>query len=196
VSACPFGLNRYGTASSCSSNGACQQGTGRCACYAGYTGDVCSVCVSGYLQLTRGGACIYLPGALSSCEDGVRNGNEEGVDCGGPNCAVQCSSEGIPVVLIGAAAAAAAVILAVIALCVRRWYRRQQGTVVPLMVLKSKGAGGPKMVSLVHSRQIVLGRQHSRRRSSMVMPVINIDYTQYGDRRPTIAGNRRKGEIM
>jgi hypothetical protein len=29
---------------------------------------------------------VFLPGALTSCSDGVRNGNEAGVDCGGPNC--------------------------------------------------------------------------------------------------------------
>jgi hypothetical protein len=36
------------------------------------------------------GRCIFLPGALSSCSDGVKNGNEEGVDCGGPHCASTC----------------------------------------------------------------------------------------------------------
>ena len=27
--------------------------------------------------------CLFLPGALSSCDDGFQNGNEQGVDCGG-----------------------------------------------------------------------------------------------------------------
>lgn len=31
---------------------------------------------------------MFLPGALTSCTDGVKDGNEEGVDCGGPNCPV------------------------------------------------------------------------------------------------------------
>ena len=33
-----------------------------------------------------GSVCTFLPGALTSCGDGIQNGNEEGVDCGGPNC--------------------------------------------------------------------------------------------------------------
>jgi hypothetical protein len=40
--------------------------------------------VDRYLPVS--GRCLFLPGALVSCEDGVRNGNEAGVDCGGPNC--------------------------------------------------------------------------------------------------------------
>jgi hypothetical protein len=33
---------------------------------------------------------MVLPGALSSCSDGIRNGGEAGIDCGG-TCPAQCS---------------------------------------------------------------------------------------------------------
>jgi hypothetical protein len=39
---------------------------------------------------------VFLAGALASCMDGVRNGNEVGVDCGGPNCG-PCSGAAAPV---------------------------------------------------------------------------------------------------
>jgi hypothetical protein len=191
VSACPFGLNRYGTASSCSSNGACQQGTGRCSCYAGYTGDVCSVCTSGYLQLTRGGACIYLPGALSSCEDGVSNGNEEGVDCGGPNC-IKCAARLAKVSFIVASVAglAAAFVVAVVGLYIRRWYRLRQTAVVPV-----QSTDGPRRVSLMNSRRVVLGKQHSRRASSTVTPIINIEWSQQGSGPPSHSGHVKSGVL-
>jgi hypothetical protein len=35
--------------------------------------------------------CIYLPGAVSSCTDGVRSASEEGVDCGGV-CEMSCGA--------------------------------------------------------------------------------------------------------
>ena len=38
------------------------------------------------LHVSLGLLCVFLPGARVSCSDGVRNGNEEGVDCGGPQC--------------------------------------------------------------------------------------------------------------
>ncbi len=194
VSACPFGLNRYGTASSCSSNGACQQGTGRCACYAGYTGDVCSVCTSGYLQLTRGGACIYLPGALSSCEDGVRNGNEEGVDCGGPNC-VECAAAyraetSVSLVVVGVAGCAAAFVVVAFGLYVRRWYRLRQALVAP-----EKPDPGPRRVSLMNTRKVMLGKQHSGRASSTVTPIVNIEWSRHESRQPSPAGRSRGGTL-
>ncbi len=41
-----------------------------------------------------------IPGALTSCNDGVKNGNEEGVDCGGPNCVACASVMTVPLVMI------------------------------------------------------------------------------------------------
>lgn len=29
---------------------------------------------------------MLLPGTITTCQDGLRDGNEAGVDCGGPNC--------------------------------------------------------------------------------------------------------------
>lgn len=60
-------------------------------CYVGYTGPNCSVCDHRYHQLVGKGPCVLIPGATSSCVDGVKNGNEEDVDCGGPNC-VPCAT--------------------------------------------------------------------------------------------------------
>jgi hypothetical protein len=53
-------------------------------------GDACGLCASGYMRLTPAGKCVFLPGALSSCHDGVRSSQEEGVDCGGV-CDAPCS---------------------------------------------------------------------------------------------------------
>lgn len=49
--------------------------------------DACNACSPGFLRLRTNGPCIFLPGALAACNDGVKNGNEAGVDCGGPVCA-------------------------------------------------------------------------------------------------------------
>jgi hypothetical protein len=100
--ACPAG---NGTATSddeggdprrpCSGNGVCLSGSGTCQCFAGYVAHDCtgSMCASGYLQLKPAGKCVFLPGALSSCDDGVRSSQEDGVDCGGV-CSASCSTAG------------------------------------------------------------------------------------------------------
>jgi hypothetical protein len=182
VTSCPFGLNRYGSASVCSSNGVCQQGTGRCACFAGYTGEVCSACTSEYIQVTRGGACIYLPGALSSCEDGVRNGNEVDVDCGGENCqpCSQTSRFTLIVAIIGAVSVVCVTVVAVIYL--RRWYRHRKSSVVPSAI--TPGAKHTKLAN-TKTRRILLGQQRSPvRRSSAVTPSITIAWQTYERRQP------------
>ena len=68
----------------CSGHGDCLGASGTCRCFAGYQGDDCGTCADRYVRV--GGLCVFLPGAMVTCSDGVRNGNEEGVDCGGPNC--------------------------------------------------------------------------------------------------------------
>ena len=73
----------------CSGHGDCLGQSGYCGCYSGYTGASCGRCASGYLPLRS--YCVFLPGALAACSDGVRNGEEEGVDCGGPTCVQKCS---------------------------------------------------------------------------------------------------------
>jgi hypothetical protein len=200
ASACPYGLDRYGTSSVCSGNGACQRSSGRCACFAGYTGNLCSVCTSKYMQVTVGGACIYLPGALTTCVDGVRNGNEEGVDCGGPNC-VACTSTSMLTATATAVAFAGMGVLFSVLIGTYLWRRRQRrqasASVAPTPVVASARSTG-KRVSLKHARTVVLGRQHSResrRRSSAVMPSITIDWTVY-ERRPSVVGGHPKGEIL
>lgn len=74
----------------CSSSGACKQGTGQCSRFAGYTGTACDECSGVYTQQTANnasrGPCVYLPGSTATCGNGIRDGNELGVDCGGPNC--------------------------------------------------------------------------------------------------------------
>ncbi len=69
----------------CSQSGVCVGSTGTCVCFEGYRGTDCSACADSY-AVGDGGACVFLAGSLSSCDDGLRNGNEVGVDCGGPHC--------------------------------------------------------------------------------------------------------------
>ncbi len=62
----------------------CLGALGTCECYDGYTGLDCHYCAPTHVRV--GAACVFLPGALVLCTDGVRNGDEEGVDCGGSKC--------------------------------------------------------------------------------------------------------------
>ena len=70
----------------CSGHGYCQSPRGTCLCQTGYVGASCNLCAPSHMRYTTNGPCIFLPGSLTSCNDRVQNGNEEGVDCGGPNC--------------------------------------------------------------------------------------------------------------
>ena len=80
------------TGAVCSGHGSCLTGLGVCDCYKGYTGDGCNACDGGYLtRVDSTGhvtSCVFLPGAVSSCSNGVLDGAEAGVDCGGvcPPC--------------------------------------------------------------------------------------------------------------
>jgi hypothetical protein len=42
---------------------------------------------------------MFLPGSLGMCEDGIRNGGETGVDCGGKCPPCSSSAGGISVVV-------------------------------------------------------------------------------------------------
>ena len=94
---CPNGITSWGQLAACGGHGVCARGggTSQCFCFIGYRGANCSSCADNFrlLQSDGGGAvnCAMLPGVTVSCSDGVRNGNEEGVDCGGPNCELSCS---------------------------------------------------------------------------------------------------------
>jgi hypothetical protein len=68
----------------CSGHGDCVGLPGFCSCRSGFTGAACNLCAPRHIRV--GSVCTFLPGALTSCGDGIHNGNEEGVDCGGPNC--------------------------------------------------------------------------------------------------------------
>ena len=72
----------------CSGHGHCL-GTqsAYCVCNLGYSGAACGSCQRGYIA--GGSLCVFAPGALALCTDGVRNGNEDGVDCGG-SCGSKC----------------------------------------------------------------------------------------------------------
>jgi len=110
-----------GAATPCSNNGTCDdglEGTGLCTCDAGYAGADCSETCLGGATCSGNGVCDAsgpapvcvcdpLTGAHGedcalTCSDGEQNGDEEGVDCGGP-CAVGCSTSGpLPDVQTGA----------------------------------------------------------------------------------------------
>jgi hypothetical protein len=73
----------------CSGHGSCLGQVPFCSCFRGYAGTSCGNCAVGYFRGKAG--CIMLPSASSSrCNDGIRNGDEEGVDCGGAWCPVAC----------------------------------------------------------------------------------------------------------
>ena len=54
----------------CSHHGSCASTSGQCECFTGYIGDACNQCDTTYISL--GAACVFMPGALVSCSDGVR----------------------------------------------------------------------------------------------------------------------------
>ena len=92
-------------------------GTGLCDCDAGRGGDACEECAAGFFGadcercpgpagspcngngacsegVDGDGSCVCAAGAHgiaceNTCEDGVQNGDEDGIDCGGP-CAFSC----------------------------------------------------------------------------------------------------------
>ena len=76
----------------CSGNGNCATASGTCVCYKGYGGAACTSCLAEYVRVSSSGPCVYLPGAFATCTDGIKDGNELGVDCGGPNCPNACKA--------------------------------------------------------------------------------------------------------
>ena len=90
IQSCPYAtVATTGNSSSassrvtCAGHGTCMPSSGTCSCFRGYVGSACDRCDSEHVT-SADGACTFLPGALSSCSDGVQNGNEAGIDCGGP----------------------------------------------------------------------------------------------------------------
>lgn len=84
VVACPAGSN----GKECSGYGGCVDGTCDCFERMGYTGVACEECADGFARVN--GTCVraLLP---FSCVDGIQNGDEEGVDCGG-SCLDTCGA--------------------------------------------------------------------------------------------------------
>ena len=93
----------------CSGHGWCHSGTGECTCFTGYIGDSCNSCANQYIARGVTGAlsgegqvgseslfqvCTFLPElqqtVTSQCTNGVRDGLEGGIDCGGV-CSTSCN---------------------------------------------------------------------------------------------------------
>ena len=140
----------------CSGHGSCLTGAGVCHCFDGYGGDACGVCTSQYTAVTdttgRVVRCVLLAGSYSTCFNGVRDGLEQGVDCGGvcPACAGTASlsqSAGTtvssPTVALAVSVTVAVAVggAAVVALVVLR--RRRSG---PAALSGGKGRGASGVV--------------------------------------------------
>jgi hypothetical protein len=89
---CPFSVSDCAseTETPCSSRGVCRPADNACDCFRGYAGAQCTVCSVGY---TRGpsGTCVLTDAIGVSCFNGVRDGNETGIDCGG-QCDTACGA--------------------------------------------------------------------------------------------------------
>ena len=121
------------------------------------------------------GACVFLPGSAVSCSDKVRNGNEAGVDCGGPQCAA-CAQEwtvlGMPVVtvcVVGALASAvvAASLAVVVAVVRRRWTSHQPVKITKHNVVARRSSEGDE-IDVVGSDVPQL--RFSKQRSTPALP--------------------------
>ena len=126
--------------SGCSGHGSCQHTLGKCACFTGYTGDNCDVCVEGF-QPGAYGSCVYRPTTTASCTDGVKNGHEMGVDCGGPNCR-PCEPRQDGAMWAGIAVGGCALIGAIAGVmwCKRNTVKKQRGQAV--LSFRDQGISG------------------------------------------------------
>jgi len=95
----------------CGANGMCNEVTDTCDCSGSYTGARCEIppvnlctninCGSYGNCDSNSGTCICTDGwtgaqchlqPYGTCTDGIKNGDEAGVDCGGTNCTSACKS--------------------------------------------------------------------------------------------------------
>ena len=151
------------TGVACSGHGSCLSGVGVCRCFTGYTGDACDSCTAQYVLRTYSSngvsswQCVLLPGSLSTCVNGVRDGREVGVDCGGVCRPCNGTTAGgllttvpagvgngaiLPVLdgVVIAAAATSLVAACVVAAVVRR---RQRAGAQAIVVTGRPKTGGP-----------------------------------------------------
>ena len=86
------------TGVACSGHGSCLTGAGVCQCFPGYVGGACGTCGAHYVSRLgtdgRVASCAFLPGSVSTCGNGVRDGREAGVDCGGVSRCLPCRTGG------------------------------------------------------------------------------------------------------
>eukprot|EP01029_Cantina_marsupialis_P027206 TRINITY_DN7544_c1_g2_i1.p1 TRINITY_DN7544_c1_g2~~TRINITY_DN7544_c1_g2_i1.p1 ORF type:complete len:2446 (+),score=763.59 TRINITY_DN7544_c1_g2_i1:172-7509(+) len=76
------------------SRGACSNGL--CVCNEGYDGETCGTCAQGYVMNPVSNICTKLVIGFfvqETCNDGILNNGETGIDCGGVNCP-SCPSDG------------------------------------------------------------------------------------------------------
>ena len=67
---CPVGVVSTTMTAVCSAAGTCVSSIGACNCFTGYTGPACGECQQLYVRV--GDKCVFMPGALVSCKDGVK----------------------------------------------------------------------------------------------------------------------------
>ena len=165
-------------------------------CDVGYIGSNCHDCAATGLRVHSDGACIQLGGTAASCSDGVRNGNEEGVDCGGPDCdacgpgAISASSGSAAdwlakhTRLVAGVGAAAGVITLLIA-AVKCWNVRHEKQSSGRGVDKAPGAATLKPTRRISGRQPVAGASSHTKKSSTVVPEnLVVDWTKH-EKAPT-----------
>ena len=146
---CPSGVNAAGIQQSCSGHGTCQQYSGMCMCHVGYLGNECGSCAPDFLRVMANGPCIMIPGSQTSCSDGVKNGNELGVDCGGPNCPA-CAAHMMSPFLIAYIGAGAVCAAALAFIVIRRVRSKASGTVAPEKPTTKVASGKAVATSGVH----------------------------------------------
>lgn len=96
-------------------------------CATGRAGPACDTCAIGFIQSNTSGLCVYLTGGQSGCSDGVKDGEEEGIDCGGPSCAPCATGTSVMPLTVWIIVGMATVTVVVIAcLLLRAWQRRSQ----------------------------------------------------------------------
>lgn len=161
---CPVGRNSDGLNATCSSFGTCQSLSTLCSCYTGYSGVACEVCAPKYHRVSSTGRCVYLTGNTVTCDDGVKNGNEEGVDCGGPNC-VACAGKSGPwftSMMFGVVVGSVVGLLLIAMLSIWKWRRKREK---PTSRVQPQSVTLPSNRGLrVVTRQVVIGNPVSPHR--------------------------------